>query len=79
MEQEIQNFLDLNKESFKILHKHIKSIDTVNGVNRVIDFKARQEAIRIINGWLSELWGIAYPELPKEEDEDDIYRTITNQ
>jgi hypothetical protein len=76
-EEEIKNFLDLNKESFKILNRHIKNIDTVIGVNRVIDFKARQEAIKIVNGWLSELWDVAYPELPEEEEDDNIFRTIT--
>jgi hypothetical protein len=77
-EQEIQNFIDLNKESFKILERHIKNIDTVEGVDTLIEFKARQKAIRIINGWLNEIWGIAYPELPKEEEDDGIFRTIAN-
>lgn len=77
LEEEVKNFLDLNKESFKILQRHIKNIDTVNGVDTLIEFKSRQKAIQIINGWLTELWGIAYPDLPQEEDEDNIFKTIT--
>lgn len=78
IEKEVQNFLDLNKESFKVLHRHIKSLDTVNGVDTLIEFKSRQKAIQIINGWLNELWSIAYPELPQDEEEDNIFRTIIN-
>lgn len=78
MEKEIQDFLDQNKEAFKVLGKHIKNIDTVHGVDTVTEFKARQKAIRIINGWLTELWSIAYPDLPEKEEDDDIYRVVAN-
>jgi hypothetical protein len=77
-EEEIKNFIELNKESFKILERHIKNIDTVEGVDTLIEFKARQKAIRIINGWLTELWSVAYPELPQEDEDDNIFRTIVN-
>lgn len=77
-EESIKNFLDLNKESFKILERHVKNIDTVQGVDSLVEFKSRQKAIKIVNEWLTELWGIAYPELPQEEEDDDIFRTIVN-
>ena len=76
IEEQVQNFLELNKESFKVLNRHIKNIDTVNGVDTLLEFKSRQKAIKIVNEWLTELWGIAYPELPQEEEDDDIFRTI---
>lgn len=78
IEENIQNFITKNKEAFAVLQRHIKSIDTVHGVDTVTEFKARQKAIRIINGWLTELWGIAYPELPEDDEEDDIFRTVAN-
>jgi hypothetical protein len=74
--EEIKEFLEKNKEAFKVLQKHVKALDTVKGVNTVTEFKARQKAISVVNEWLIELWGIAYPELPEAEEDDDIYRTI---
>ena len=74
--KELQDFIDSEKEAFKRLNQKIKDIDTVRGVTTVKDFQGRQIAIRIINEWLTEIWGLAYPELPELEEDDDIFRTI---
>jgi len=77
--KEIVDFLDQNKEAFKILRQKIKEIDTVRGVDTVTEFKGRQKAIKIINEWLTELWNVSYPELPEPEEDDDIFRTIIDK
>jgi hypothetical protein len=78
MNEPIKDFIDSEKEALKILKQKIKKIDTVMGINTVKDFQGRQLAIKIINEWLTELWNIAYPELPEPEEDDDIFRTIIN-
>lgn len=77
-EQQIKDFLDREREAFKVLNQKIKEIDTVRGVTTVKDFQGRQIAIRIINEWITELWNISYPELPEIEDDDGIFRVISN-
>lgn len=72
-----KEFIDANRGQFQRLSEIARQVDTVKGVDTLQEMKARQKALRIMSEWLTELWGIAYDDLPEVEKEDDIYRTIT--
>jgi len=76
--KEAQDFIDLNKEAFILLAEKIKTLDTVRGVTRYQDLVGRQQAIRIIKDWLTEIYQISLEDLPKPEEDDDIIRIINN-
>lgn len=74
MSEKVEKFINDNKEVFVELTKIMRETDTVRGVDTLQEMKARQKAIRIVNEWIGTLWGIAYNDLPKVEEEDELYR-----
>ena len=76
--QQAQEFIVNNKDAFEELGRLMNGVDTVQGVNTVVDFKARQLAINIIRTWLMKVWNIAYEDITVDE-EDDIIRTVTHK
>ena len=74
--REYKEFIENNNEARKLLAEKIKSIDTVHGVETLQEMRGRKYAIKIISEWMTELWGITTEELPKPEDEDELFRTI---
>jgi hypothetical protein len=74
--KEAQDFIDLNKKALTLLAIKMKEIDTVRGVVRLQDCVGRQQAIRIVDEWIKELWGMTLQEIETPEEEDDIIRII---
>lgn len=77
-QRKTKEFIDNNREVFKLLAEIARQVDTVKGVDTLQEMKARQKALRIMSEWLTQLWGIAYDDLPEIEREDEIFRTITD-
>jgi hypothetical protein len=75
---EAQKFIEDQRGPLEELGRKIKEIDTVKGVTTVKDFQARQGAIRIIEEWLGELWGISKAEEIYPKDDDNIVRRLDN-
>lgn len=72
----LQEWLEHNKDAVGILGKKIKEIDTVKGCDEK-ELRARQLAIKIIEGWISEVYGIAWSsEFIYPEDEDQIIKYL---
>lgn len=72
-----KEFIDANRGQFQRLAEIARSVDTVKGVDSLQEIKARQKALKVMSEWLTELWGIAYDDLPEVEKEDEIFRIIT--
>jgi hypothetical protein len=74
--KEAQDFMDLNKKALTLLAIKMKQIDTVRGVVRLQDCVGRQQAIRIVDEWIKEIWGMTLKDIELPEEEDDIIRLI---
>ena len=72
--QEILEFVKKNEAAFSELKRIMKTVDTVRGVDTLMEMKARQKAIRIVSEWIGTLWGIAYDDIPEPKEEEEIYR-----
>lgn len=75
-ELKYKEFIDQNKEVLQLLAQKVKSVDTVRGVTTLHDLNGRKDAIRIMNEWLTDIWGITTEELPKPEEDDELFKTI---
>lgn len=73
-ERKYNEFIENNKEALHLLAQKIKSIDTVHGVETLQEMRGRRYAIKIMDEWLTELWGITTEELPDPEEEDELYK-----
>lgn len=75
-ELKYKEFIDQNKEVLQLLSQKVKSVDTVRGVRTLHELNGRRDAIKIIDEWLTEIWGITTEELPQPEEEDELFKTI---
>jgi len=75
-ELKYKEFVDQNKEVLQLLAQKVKSVDTVRGVRTLHELNGRHDAIKIINEWLTDLWGITTEELPEAEEDDKLFNVI---
>jgi len=75
-ELKYKEFIDANKEVLQLLAQKVKSVDTVRGVKTLHELNGRRDAIKIIDEWLTEIWGITTEELPDPEDEDQLFNIV---
>jgi hypothetical protein len=75
-ELKYKEFIDQNREVLQLLAQKVKSVDTVRGVETVQEMRGRKYAIKIVDEWLTEIWGITTEELPKPEEEDELFKII---
>lgn len=71
-----QEFIEQHREALQLLAQKIKSVDTVQGVETLQEMRGRKYAIKIISEWLTELWGLTTEQLPKPEEEDELFRIV---
>lgn len=74
IELKYKEFIEQNKEALQLLAQKVKSVDTVRGVETLQEMKGRKYAIRIMDEWLTELWGITTEEIPKPEVDDELFK-----
>lgn len=75
-ELKYKEFIDQNKEVLQLLSQKVKSVDTVRGVRTLHELNGRKDAIKIIDEWLTEIWGITTEELPEAEEDDKLFNII---
>lgn len=75
-ELKYKEFIEQNREVLQLLAQKVKSVDTVRGVETVQEMRGRKYAIKIVDEWLTEIWGITTEELPKPEEEDELFKII---
>jgi len=71
-----KEFVENNIEALRLLSEKVKSVDTVHGAETLQEVRGRKYAIKIVGEWLTELWGITTEDLPKPEDEDELFRRV---
>lgn len=71
-----KEFVDQNIEALKLLAQKVKSVDTVRGVETVQEMRGRKYAIKIVDEWLTDLWGITSEDLPKPDEDDELFKII---
>ncbi len=71
-----KEFIEQNKEVLQLLSQKVKSVDTVRGVKTLHELNGRRDAIKIIDEWLTEIWGITTEELPEAEEDDKLFNII---
>lgn len=74
--QEYKKFIDEHKEALRLLADKVKTVDTVRGVATLQEMRGRQLAIRIIDEWLNEMWGISTDTLPPPEEDDELFKYV---
>ncbi len=75
-ELKYKEFIDQNREVLQLLSQKVKMVDTVRGVETVQEMRGRKYAIKIIDEWLTEIWGITTEELPKPDEDDELFKVI---
>lgn len=71
-----KEFIEQNKEVLQLLSQKVKSVDTVRGVKTLHELNGRRDAIKIIDEWLTEIWGITTAELPEADEDDKLFNII---
>lgn len=66
-----------NKDVLILLGKRMREIDTVKE-NRYTKYseESRRMALEIVEGWISEVWNIAFSREDVYEEENELYRII---
>lgn len=67
----LQQWLENNKDAVGILAKKIREVDTVKGIKSEEERLGRELAIKIVESWISEVYGIAWQSDFFYEEEDD--------
>lgn len=70
-------FILENKDILVLLGKKMREIDTVKE-NRYTKYseESRRMALEIVEGWISEVWNIAFSREDVYEEENELYRII---
>lgn len=69
-----KEFINANKDALLLLSRKVRSIDTVRGATTVEEVLGRQHAIKVIDSWLTDMWGITTEELPEVEVEEKLFK-----
>lgn len=71
-------FLSENHEPLEALAKKLHEAEKIDGIEDMIELKARQKASDIVREWMVDLFGKAYQDYSPPE-EDNLYRRLNRQ
>ena len=76
----MKDFISENKEALIVLSDKLNEANKIKGNYDKYNYKSRELAIKIVEEWMRECFGIAYSnELLPPVEEDNLYRRLNKE
>ena len=70
-----ERFLKSNGDALKLLAEKLREASKIDGIEDIVELKARQKAVKMVKGWIDGIWTeINVEELDGLIEDDPIFK-----